>query len=222
MRKFKHKITGKVFIETDFKNPECPNDSYYKLDSVARIFYLDSDFIIGSNDYVEIKEESLYTTTDGVMYFEGDETWLWILNKDLSNPIGGIKIFHFSKQDKEVADRYLTFTSAENRDKYIKYNTRKVIFTSADGKEFYNDDMDYSLFSVLPKSNWQENRYRLADCIKFPKKEWLHFHTKEARQEYIDNNKPKYSLKDIESCYPSPLNSPLYETLMSNLKKLGK
>ncbi len=104
----------------------------------------------------------------------------------------------------------------------FKSEKKKPIFISADGKEFYNDDTDYSLFSVLPKANWQENRYRLNDCIKFPKKEWLHFHTKEARQEYIDNNKPKYSLKDIELCYPSPLNSPLYETLMSNLKKLGK
>ena len=39
-------------------------------------------------------------------------------------------IGNFSQQDKEVADRYLTFTSEENRDKYIKENTKKPVFVS--------------------------------------------------------------------------------------------
>jgi len=165
----------------------------------------------------------IYTTTDGVEVFEGDRVILHILGKE--NTIGELKesvvLGAFSKQDKEVADRYLTFTSAENRDKYIKENQRKPVFISADGKEFYSGDTDYSLFSVLPKANWQENRYRLNDCIKFPKKEWLHFHTKEARQEYIDNNKPKYSLTDFKQVLKW-VDDKQAEIALIALKKLGK
>lgn len=175
------------------------------------------------------KEKSpIYTTTDSVEVFEGDRVQLYlVVNKDndLISFGGGVVIDSFLENDLEVANRYLTFTSEENRDKYIKENQRKPVFISADGKEFYSNDTDYSLFSVLPKANWQENRYRLSDCIKFPKKEWLHFHTKEARQEYIDNNKPKYSLNDIEKAYSntlSPIQSPLFNSFKSNLINLGK
>jgi len=172
------------------------------------------------------KFKPIYTTTDGTDIEEGDDINLFIAAKDLTIPqINTVNTYWFRNSDKEVADRYLTFTSIESRDKYIKEHTRKPIFTSADGKEFYSGDTDYSLFSVLPKANWQENRYRLNDCIKFPKKEWLHFHTKEARQEYIDNNKPKYSLNDIEKAYSntlSPIQSPLFNSFKSNLINLGK
>ncbi|MEW3617901.1 hypothetical protein, partial [Pseudomonas aeruginosa] len=57
----------------------------------------------------------------------------------------------------------------------------------------------------------------------------IRFSTKQLAQEYIDQNKPKYSLNDIEKCYPSPTgfenrikDIPLVATLFSNLKRLGK
>ncbi len=175
---------------------------------------------------IVIYEKPLYTTTDGVDIFEGNKIEIILYDKeDTTKKIhGGVEVNSFNKEDAEVCKRFLTFTSEENRDKYIKENQRKPIFVSADNVEFFESHLggDYSLFSVLPKANWQENRYRLNDCIKFPKKEWLHFHTKESRQEYIDNNKPKFSLKEIESCYPSPTDSPLFTTFIANLKKLGK
>jgi len=169
--------------------------------------------------------KNIYTTTDNVDIYEGDDINLFIANKQLTIPqINTVNTYWFSNSDKEVADRYLTFTSAENRDKYIKENQRKPVFTSADGKEFYSDDIDYSLFSVLPKANWQENRYRLNDIVKWPKKEWLHFHTKEARQEYIDNNKPKYSLQDIRKAFDcdTETKADFMRIILESLKKLGK
>jgi hypothetical protein len=235
-----------------------------------------------SLDLIFKVKQPIYTTTDGVEVFEGDRLWLFLINKDLTIPYANeVGVNRFNNDEKEVADRYLTFTSEENRDKYIKEHTRKPIFTSEDGKEmfegdmvymailqsktivpyhaskdsteggirfssheaaseylkklnpiftsecgkeFYSDDMDYSLFSVLPKANWQENRYRLNDCIKFPEKEWLHFHTKEARQEYIDNNKPKFSLADVEKAYKKLMHHdfPDAKSIISELKKLGK
>lgn len=169
----------------------------------------------------------IYTTTDGVEIFKGDRVWLSLLNKDLSihkNDL--VLIRNFSQQDKEVSDRYLTFTSEENRDKYIKENSKKPVFVSADNREYFEADLsfDYSLFSVLPKANWQENRYRLNDIVKWPKKEWLHFHTKEARQEYIDNNKPKYSLQDIRKAFDcdTETKADFMRIILESLKKLGK
>jgi len=224
--------------------------------------------------------------------FEGEGKWLWLLSKDLLTKKEQC-IFCFSKQDKEVADRFLTFTSEENRDKYIQkekdnkfisafvdkkpvfvsadnvdifegdmvykvilesktivpYHAKKgefateggirfsshqsaseylkklnPIFVSADGKEYFErNDTGYNLFSVNPKNNFLERRFLVAQAIE--NKEWLHFHTKEARQEYIDNNKPKYGLADIEKAYgntKSPTDSPLFQSFKSELKKLGK
>lgn len=170
----------------------------------------------------------IYTATDGISIREGDKTTLYLLNKDdlsIVKPFYKVDIFNFSKQDAEVADRYLTFISEENRDKYIQENKKKPIFVSADGKEFFDEDEDISFFSVCPKSSWQENRYRLKDVIKFPKLAWLHFHTKEARQEYIDNNKPKYSLADVKKSLEDAnlLLTPFgLESVVNELKKLGK
>lgn len=168
-------------------------------------------FVCGKNKLGKVKvsikllnvvKSPIYTTTDGKVIYEGDRVWLSLLHKDLSRHENDLVLVgNFSQKDKEVADRYLTFTSEENRDKYIKENSKKPVFVSADNVEFYDNNTDFGLFSVLPKANWQENRYRLNDIIKWTKKEWLHFHTKEARQEYVDNNKPKYSLVDVEKCY---------------------
>lgn len=171
-------------------------------------------------------QSPIYTTTDGVEIEEGQSIRLFLLNKDLTTPMSSaVDIIKFRDIDKPVADRFLTFINIENRDKYIKENSKKPIFVSADNREYFEADLsfDYSLFSVLPKANWQENRYRLNDIVKWPKKEWLHFHTKEARQEYIDNNKPKYSLADVFMASEKIPSGHLITTgMLDQLKKLGK
>jgi len=94
---------------------------------------------------------------------------------------------------------------------------KEPIFTSADGIEYTEENLDYKLFSVLPKATWEEKRSPVSYALQ--SKSWLHFHTKEARQEYIDNNKPKYSLVDIEKAYND---SKTKSGLLIELKKLGK
>jgi hypothetical protein len=74
---------------------------------------------------------------------------------------------------------------------------RKPILITEDGKEIYEGD-NYSLFSVLTKANWQEGRRSIKHALEFSS-EWKHFHTKEAREEYIKWNKPMYSLRDVEN-----------------------
>jgi len=161
-------------------------------------------------------KESIYMTTDGTEIFEGDQRFLFLLEQD--NILGNLKncyfIRNFSQQDREVANRYLTFTSEENRDKYIKENTKKPIFVSADDKELKEGDV------VWYNNSWNANwRYLKIESLH---PEAKYFSTKESCLEYITENKPKFSLKEIESCYPSPTNSPLFTTFIANLQKLGK
>ena len=93
---------------------------------------------------------------------------------------------------------------------------------AADGVEYYFDNGPSVLYSVN-KKDWTEFSLSVGDTIRCDDKiNFIHFGKYTARQEYIDFNKPKFSLKEIESCYPSPTNSPLFTTFIANLKKLGK
>lgn len=166
----------------------------------------------------------IYTTTDGTEIQEGQDVDIWVLNKDTTFKASGVNnIKNFSKQDKEVADRYLTFTSEENRDKYIKENSKKPVLIATDGKEIFEGDTIYHFYKpfeyMMHKSIVRHNTI-YGDVI---------FYTEEKAKEYIDFNKPKYSLANIEKCYPTPTgyenrikDIPVVATLFSNLKKLGK
>lgn len=185
----------------------------------------------GKTESIEIsylgknKKEPIYTTTDGVDVYDGDKIYFYLLPK--GEIVGKLKdcffIGNFSQQDREVADRYLTFTSEENRDKYIKEN-KKPIFISSDNIEVFEPTQ--KLYSVAINRDFETNDNFQAGYIlsidRGVTRTWKHFVMKKNRQEYIDNNKPKYSLKEIESCYPSPTNSLLFTTFIANLKKLGK
>lgn len=161
----------------------------------------------------------IYTTTDGVDIKEGSHLVLYLVNKELNTLLQNVAVINnFSKEDAEVASRYLTFTSEENRDKYIKENTKKPVFVSEDGVELF-EEPEY-VYSVLTKGLWpMERNYFYNHKYKSP--EWKHFVTKEARQEYIDNNKPKYSLADIKKAYEEAFDETFTE-IEIELKKLGK
>lgn len=174
----------------------------------------------GSNIELISKPKSpIYTTTDGVDIKEGSHLVLYLVNKELNTLLQNVAVINnFSKEDAEVASRYLTFTSEENRDKYIKENTKKPVFVSEDGVELF-EEPEY-VYSVLTKGLWpMERNYFYNHKYKSP--EWKHFVTKEARQEYIDNNKPKYSLADIKKAYEEAFDETFTE-IEIELKKLGK
>jgi len=166
----------------------------------------------------------IYTTTDGVDVFKGDVIQLYLLTEDLKTQHKA-KIDYFNAEDRVVADRYLTFTSAENRDKYIKEHTYKPkpVFTSADGKELFMGDYCY-----VPQINFKNEL--LGNYIEMKIKSSLIignkvFSTKELAQEYIDNNKPKYSLADVNKSLKDAnlLLTPFgIDSILKELKKLGK
>ncbi len=74
-------------------------------------------------------------------------------------------------------------------------HTKQPLFTTEDGVEIFEENIP--LFIVAKDS------YYLADVESSKSyrnaEKWYWFSTKEKAQEYIDYNKPKYSLKDIES-----------------------
>jgi len=160
----------------------------------------------------------IYTTTDGVEMLNGYVRKIYLLNKDLSKPLINEVVVNWNLTDKETADRYLTFTSEENRDKYIKENSKKPIFVSADGVEIYDENHNiYSIISI-ERNHFTESKAYETFCKN---NLYKHFSTKEARQEYIDNNKPKYSLEDIRSSYDKAYGN-TFKGLLESLKKLGK
>jgi hypothetical protein len=162
-------------------------------------------------------KQPLYTTTDGVDVFKGDVIQLYLLTEDLKTQHKA-KIDYFNAEDRVVADRYLTFTSEENRDEYIKENTRKAVLVTADGKEIFEGDTIYHFYKpfeyIMHKSIVRHNTI-YGDVI---------FYTEEKAKEYIDNNKPKFSLADVEKAYKKLMyhDFPDAKSIISELKKLGK
>jgi len=165
-----------------------------------------------SIDNIVKLKNPLYITSDFVEMFEGNIRKIYLLNHDLSTPSINEVVVNWNLTDKETADRYLTFAYEENRDKYIKENTKKPIFISADGVEYYFDNGPSVLYSVYPKDDWTEKQCNVKQAMEF--KNWIHFGKYTARQEYIDNNKPKFSLKEIESCYPAGGACPIINILV--------
>lgn len=180
------------------------------------------DYVIEINSLKKPKTP-IFISADGKEMFIGDSYYVPQVNGMTHTLVG--TILRFNATLGIVASEY-KFSTLELAQEYVDNNKPKVpIFTSADNHEYFSETEDVSLFSVLPKANWQEDRYRLKELVNFPKKEWLHFHTKEARQEYIDSNKPKYSIKDIKDVYYKvmiyPKNDGL-EELIEELKYLSK
>lgn len=222
-----------------------PHQNEYKFEILS--FFIDKNKIViriivdGIKDKIFLEDavkikSPIYTTTDNNAIFKGDSLTLFLLRKLDSHcilPYQKVDIFQFSEQDKEVADRYLTFTSEENRDKYIKENTKKPIFVSADNVEYFetgetiklhgvwigeNDPISYDKFDKI------KHEHLLKESYPINTTNWLWFTDEKLAQEYIDNNKPKYSLVDIETAYDKAMNTE-YDGLgeiIDELKKLGK
>lgn len=74
---------------------------------------------------------------------------------------------------------------------------RQIAIVTEDGKELFEED-DCILFSVCPEK-LTLGRHSVKQAMESD--DFLNFFTKEARQEYIDNHEPKYSLFDIRQAF---------------------
>jgi hypothetical protein len=78
-----------------------------------------------------------------------------------------------------------------------KVEKPKILFTTQEGVACYKKDT--KLYSVCPKGIWEtRDDLRVGHTLSFGGwKGWLHFYDKEARDGYIQNNKPILSLDDL-------------------------
>lgn len=90
---------------------------------------------------------------------------------------------------------------------------KKPIFKTADGVDIFKGGGCWCVDNLL-------NYSHIFNITKHPNEKC--FSTKEKAQEYIDLNKPKYSLQDIIDAYESPKPSMLFDSLMDNLQKLNR
>lgn len=107
---------------------------------------------------------------------------------------------------------------------------KKPIFVSADGKEFFETGQTIKLHGVfigenVPKSYNKYDKIKHEHVLKqsyhINITNWLWFVDEKLAQEYIDNNKPKYSLVDIENAYDKAMNSE-YDGLREIIEELKK
>jgi hypothetical protein len=95
---------------------------------------------------------------------------------------------------------------------------KEPLFITEDGVEiFYEKDVVYG---VLPTAIWEKRVFNITTCLSESNKEWKYFSTKEAAEYWIDQNKPKYSIKQIRDAIDStPLSTPLWDNVL--IEKLG-
>jgi hypothetical protein len=98
------------------------------------------------------------------------------------------------------------------------------IFTTYDGIDLF--DKNDKVFGVFPKDNWQTN-YHSGDgipvcyCIRKEDTSWLYFSTKEIAEKYIKQNKPKFSVKDIENALKISQTYDAWKTIEKFKRNLG-
>lgn len=163
------------------------------------------------------KIHSVKRISDGEVFSIGNINDFGIIEKfEVIN--GAMNVFFKNKEDYNVCIGGL---------KPIK----KPIFKTEDGGEYFethkpiilygvwiteSDSISYEKFDKIKHEHFLRNSYPINTS------DWLWFSTDEKAQEYIDLNKPKYSLQDIINAYESPKPSFLFDSLMDNLQKLNR
>lgn len=231
IRKFKHKKTGHIFEQ---------DGSYYNR---PKHEHIPAWLVEGSNDWEEIIEKDYEILS--YKHGDGQISDIEYINKCLKVAClhEGWKIHSVKRlSDGEI------FTIGDNcsygvitrifitREGYCMTSTtspyscnilylkhkKQPLFTTEDGVDIFEGDVCFSII----KSNYQ---YSGVHC--WVKREWftktslcndkLYFSNKEKAQEYVDLNKPKYSLNDIRNIFDSDvLISKTY--LTQSLKNLNK
>lgn len=133
---------------------------------------------------VEKLSEVAFTTEDGVDIHEGD-TYFFIGTDDF---IWKNKVYKRWAENNDL-NEFKRFSTEQAAKYYIKY--KKVLFTTEDGADVYKGDVVYSVHQpTLKQVNCSKNYIGDDPYLSY-------FSTKEAAQKYIDENKLKYSIKDI-------------------------
>lgn len=166
------------------------------------------NYIIGDVNYFSNEEfweelKPMFVSHDGVNIYNGDKTC--VVNLGSNNLIPKMDIY------KGILEEYLYFSSLEAAEKYIDEQS-KPLFTTEDGEKIFKGDSYYfiSVHGILANTAVPQE---FDDTYK-------RFKSKDNALIYIEDCKPKYSIKDIESVM---VNSPCIKTItVKKLKELNK
>ena len=150
------------------------------------------EFINNNN----IPEPILFITEDNYK-ITNEEEIIYFVNKE-SLTVGSCSAIHCIN----VNNKSLLFATSKAKDEYIKNNTKPILVTH-DGVPIFVED-NTELFGLYTNSQKTENT-TVELLFAFNRKkisakkctDWLIFSTNETRQEYINNNQPFYSKKQI-------------------------
>jgi hypothetical protein len=145
---------------------------------------------------ISVKDESCFIYSvknkDGIEFFVGDR----VRYKEKENCKSFIIDNFFLREDDQILARNGVNSGATCEFiNTIEKSTEKPKFVTEDGKEVFEGE-NYSLFSVYTKDSWMYKRCGTKDALDYVN--WKHFHTKEAREEYVKLHKPLYSLAEIK------------------------
>lgn len=216
MRKFKHKKTGSVAEQR-----QQQNSSDYKYIVKSEKYDLLPKYLVeNSSDWEEIedKEYEILTITadernvlekplENILPYEGDGSlWgYWQIHSvkrlsdnsvfQLGDRVKGIG-FPITKIPLNKEGCVVPYLECGNQGVSLFYAQKvKPVFFTEDRVEIYEGD-EYWFVDSSFNAYWNES---IEGQEKFRINKY--FSTKEAAQEYIDQNKPKYSLNDIKKVF---------------------
>lgn len=127
---------------------------------------------------------------------------------------------------KEIAIDFYKYTAKSDNQlmfdwpRFIEKINRQPIIITEDGKELFEGDKCFYITTFMEKIWAIESLWEIPDHVK----SCQYFSTRELAEEYLIENAPNLSLKDVKACYElaAPLNSPNEIKMSKNLKQLIK
>lgn len=150
---------------------------------------------------------SVKRLSDGEVFTVGDKIKTSVSNTFCS--IYGFDITNTGKLEISCTHSYLARCEMVELLNDIQH-VKKPLFTTKDGVDIYEGDKCY--FVNCTFSYWQISSQQYDKSLK----NCYYFSTKKAAEKYIEENKPQYSLNDIEKAYFS---SKYTNTCIVNIKK---
>lgn len=190
-------FTDGTWIKVDENNSyeilsftDMQNTIYYK--SKINDLYQSSEYKISLSEHYaksNLLINSIKRLSDGEVFTLGDtlNEYDCVITEFHITTDGTLKIFSDSKTaNKHIFDG--VEWSLENAE---KAKEKSILFTTEDGVEIYDKDEYFIVGSndnIIPTQSTDNTEYK--EGVK-------RFSTKQAAKEYIENNKPKYSKKDM-------------------------
>lgn len=119
--------------------------------------------------------------------------------------------FYTVKKDKTIIC-FIPDDMIENTLDWIEI--KEPVFTTADGVELHEGDVYYTNIDFE-----YVNESKVSSTYNYKSHIAERFSTYELAQEYLDNNAPKYSLKDVEEAYNNSICGSSIINQLKNLKK---